>query len=108
MMALTKDFKETIQVRAQRDPAFRKALLQEGIECMLAGDIDTGKAVLRDYINATIGFEALAEVFDKSSKSLMRMFGPKGNPQASNLFAIIGYLQEQEGIHLEVKARKVA
>ena len=107
-MALTKDFKETIQVRAQRDPAFRKALLQEGIECMLAGDIDTGKAVLRDYINATIGFEALAEVFDKSSKSLMRMFGPKGNPQASNLFAIIGYLQEQEGIHLEVKARKVA
>jgi DNA-binding phage protein len=108
MMALTKDFKETIQVRAQRDPAFRKALLQEGIECMLAGDIDTGKAVLRDYINATIGFEALAEVFDKSSKSLMRMFGPKGNPQASNLFAIISYLQEQEGIHLEVKARKVA
>jgi hypothetical protein len=38
----------------------------------------------------------------------MGMFGPKGNPQASNLFAVIGYLQEQEGIHLEVKARKVA
>ena len=108
MIALTKDFKETIQVRAQRDPAFRKALLQEGIECLLAGDVNTGKAVLRDYINATIGFEELAEVFDKSSKSLMRMFGPKGNPQASNLFAVIGYLQEREGIHLEVKARKVA
>jgi DNA-binding phage protein len=108
MMALTKDFKETIQARAQRDPAFRKALLQEGIECLLAGDVDTGKAVLRDYINATIGFEELAEFFDKSSKSLMRMFGPKGNPQASNLFAVISYLQEREGIHLEVKARKVA
>jgi len=107
-MALTKDFKDTIQARAQRDPAFRKTLLQEGVECLLAGDIDTGKAVLRDYINATVGFEALAEVFDKSSKSLMRMFGPKGNPQASNLFAVISYLQEQEGIHLEVKARKVA
>jgi DNA-binding phage protein len=65
-------------------------------------------AVLRDYINATIGFEELSQVFDKSSKSLMRMFGPKGNPQASNLFAVIHYLQEQEGIHLEVKARKVA
>ena len=26
-MALTKDFKETIQARAQRDPAFRNALL---------------------------------------------------------------------------------
>ncbi len=108
MTALIKDFKETVQARAQRDPAFRKALLQEGVECLLAGDVDTGKAVLRDYINATIGFEELSRVFDKSSKSLMRMFGPKGNPQASNLFAVIGYLQEQEGIHLEVKARKVA
>ncbi len=107
-MALTKDFKGTIQARAQRDPAFRKALLQEGAECLLAGEIDTGKAVLRDYINATIGFEELSRVFDKSSKSLMRMFGPKGNPQASNLFAVIHYLQKQEGIHLEVKARKVA
>ena len=106
-MALTKDFKETILARAQQDPEFRKALLQEGIECLLAGDVDTGKAVLRDYINATIGFEELSRVFEKSSKSLMRMFGPKGNPQVSNLFAVIGYLQEQEGIHLEVKARKM-
>jgi DNA-binding phage protein len=108
MMALTKDFKDTMQARAHRDPAFRKALLQEGVECMLAGNVDTGKAVLRDYINATIRFEELSQVFDKSSKSLMRMFGPKGNPQASNLFAVIQYLQEQEDIHLEVKARKVA
>lgn len=107
-MALTKDFKDTIQARAQRDPAFRKALLQEGVECLLSGDVDTGKAVLRDYINATMGFEELSKAFDKSSKSLMRMFGPKGNPQASNLFAVIHYLQEQEGIYLEVKARKVA
>ena len=107
-MALTKDFKDTIQARAQRDPAFRKALLQEGVECLLAGDVYTGKAVLRDYIDATIGFEELSQVFEKSSKSLMRMFGPKGNPQAGNLFAVIQYLREQEGIHLEVKARKVA
>ena len=107
-MALTRDFKDTIQARAQRDSAFRKALLQEGVECLLADDVDTGKAVLRDYINATIGFEALSQVLDKSSKSLMLKLGPKGNPQASNLFAVIHYLQEQEGIHLEVKARKVA
>lgn len=107
-MALTRDFKDTIRARALRDSAFRKALLQEGVACLLSGDVETGKAVLRDYINATIGFEPLAEVFGKSSKSLMRMFGPKGNPQASNLFAVIHYLQEQEGIHLEVKARKVA
>ena len=90
-MALTKDFKDTIQARAQRDPAFRKALLQEGVECLLAGDVDTGKAVLRDYIDATIGFEELSQVFEKSSKSLMRMFGPKGNPRVSNLFAVIQF-----------------
>ena len=107
-MALTKDFKEAIQTRARRDSEFRKALLQEGTECLLAGDVATGKMILRDYINATIGFEELSGVVGKSSKSLMRMFGPKGNPQASNLFGVIGYLQEKEGIHLEVKARKVA
>ena len=75
------------------EPAFHKALLQEGVECLLAGDVDTGKSVLRDYINATIGFVELSQVFDKSSKSLMRMFGPKENPQASHLFAVIQYLQ---------------
>ncbi len=74
---------------------------------LLAGDVDTGKAVLRDYINTTMGFEELSQVFDKSSKSLMRMFGPKGNPQVSNLFAVTRYLQEQEGIHLEVKVREM-
>ncbi|NQV82572.1 MAG: transcriptional regulator [Rhodospirillales bacterium] len=103
-MALTKDFKETIQARLQRDPAFREALLMEGVDCLLSGDVETGKAALRDYINATIGFDALGSLTDKSPKSLMRMFGPVGNPQARNLFEIIGHLQKREGVHLEVKA----
>ena len=102
-MALTRDFKETIQARVERDPAFREALLKEGVECLLSGDVETGKTVLRDYINATIGFEALGDLTDKSPKSLMRMFGPKGNPQARNLFEIIGSLQEREGVHFEVR-----
>ena len=102
-MALTRDFKETIQARAERDPAFREELLKEGVECLLSGDVDTGKAVLRDYINATIGFEELGNLTDKSPKSLMRMFGPRGNPQARNLFEIIGHLQKREGLHFEVR-----
>ncbi len=102
-MALTRDFKETIQARVQRDPAFREELLKEGVECLLSGDVDTGKAVLRDYITATIGFEELGDLTDKSPKSLMRMFGPKGNPQARNLFEIIGHLQKREGIQFEVR-----
>jgi hypothetical protein len=102
-MTLTRDFKETIQARVARDPAFREALLKEGVECLLSGDVETGKTVLRDYINATIGFEALGDLTDKSPKSLMRMFGPKGNPQARNLFEIIGYLQKREGVHFELR-----
>jgi hypothetical protein len=101
-MVLTKDFKDTIKDRVERDPAFREELLKEGIECLLTGDVDTGKAVLRDYINATIGFDALGTATDRSPKSLMRMFGPKGNPQARNLFEIIAYLQQHESIHLKV------
>ncbi len=65
--------------------------------------MDTGKAVLRDYINATIGFEELGNLTDKSPKSLMRMLGPKGNPQSRNLFEIIGYLQKREDLHFEVR-----
>ena len=72
-MALTRNVKETIQARVQRDPAFREELVKEGIRCMLAGDVDTGKVVLRDYINATMGFDALG------SESLRHMFGPNGN-----------------------------
>ncbi len=64
--------------------------------------MDTGKAVLRDYINATNGFEELGGLTDKSPQSLMRMIGPRGNPQARNLFEIIGRLQRREGLRLEV------
>ncbi len=103
-MPLTRDFKETVQRRAERDPAFREGLLKEGVECLLAGDVDTGKIVLRDYINATIGFEELGALTNKSSKSLMRMFGPSGNPHARNLFEVIRCIQEHEGVQLEVKA----
>ncbi len=103
-MVLTREFKETIRARVQRDPAFREELLKESLECLLSGDVDTGKALLRDYINATIGFEELGNLTDKSPKSLMRMLGPKGNPQARNLFEIIGHLQNREGVHFEVRA----
>lgn len=107
-MALTRDFKETVQARAKSDPAFRRALLHEGVECLLSGDLDTGKVVLRDYINATLGFEELGSRTARSAKSLMRMFGPSGNPQARNLFEVIGCLQRHEGVHLEVRANGYA
>ena len=68
-------------------PAFGEALLREGIDTMLIGDVETGKAILRDYIKAKIGFENLGEATGPQPKSLIRMFGPRGNPQAKNLFS---------------------
>ncbi|MDP1736320.1 MAG: transcriptional regulator [Caulobacter sp.] len=103
-MALTRSFKETVQARVARDPAFKQALLSEGVNALLEGDLDIGKAVLRDYINATIGFDSLAAATGTPAKSLMRMFGPRGNPNASNLFAVIGCLQRESGVTLEVRA----
>lgn len=103
-MPLTRDFKETVRARAQRDPDFREGLLKEGVECLLSGDVDTGKIVLRDYINATIGFEELGALTNKQPKSLMRMFGPDGNPHARNLFEVISRIQQHEGVQLEVNA----
>jgi hypothetical protein len=102
-MALTRDFKETVQARVQRDPAFRIELLREGIERLLAGDIEVAKTVLRDYINATIGYGELAAATHHSSKSLMRMLGPKGNPNARNLLQIVAYLQRHAGVRFQLR-----
>ena len=104
-MALTRDFKETILARVQADPKFRDALLKEGIETLLGGDVDAGKAILRDYIKATVGFEQLGAETGSSPKSLIRMFGPRGNPQARNLFAVISQLQRHAGLTLRVTAK---
>jgi len=73
---------------------------------MLSGDIKTGKALIRDYINATIGFERLSRLTKKDSKSLMRMFSVNGNPTANNLFDIIHILQEKEGVHYRLQATR--
>jgi DNA-binding phage protein len=104
-MPLTRAFKATVQARTRRDRKYREALLREGVKCLLAGDLDTGKAILRDYINATIGFGKLSRLTGRPAESLMRMLGPRGNPQARNLFEVIGHLQRVEGLHFEVSVR---
>lgn len=105
-MPLSRNFKKTILARVERDGKFRDALFREAIEAMLCGDIDVGKSMLRDYIHATVGFEMLADATGTPVKSLMRMFGPKGNPQAKNLFSVISYLQQEAGLHLSLRASR--
>lgn len=104
-MPLTRSFKETIKTRAATDSAFRVALLTEAVDLLLSGDVATGKGVLRDYINATVGFEDLADEVGTPSKSLMRMFSAKGNPRAENLFSVISRLQQLTGVHLAVRSQ---
>jgi DNA-binding phage protein len=101
-MESTRSFRELVQRNVATDSAFAAALLREGIDTLLAGDVDTGKAVLRDYIKATVGFEKLGQEIGTQPKSLIRMFGPRGNPQARNLFGVIYYLQKQAGVQLHV------
>lgn len=105
-MPLTHDFKETIRARAQRDPNFRQALLREAVECVLNGDLATGRAVLRDFVNATAGFRSLEKRTGIPAKSLMRMLGPKGSPSAANLASILTALQESEGVQFELAVRR--
>ena len=103
-MALTREFKDTVMARAQRDRKFREALFSEAINAYLAGDAATGKAILRDLINATIGFEALATEISKPSKSLHRMLAPRGNPSSENFFDIVRALQKKTKVRLRVVA----
>jgi DNA-binding phage protein len=101
-VARTKSFRDLVYSRVKTEKKFAEALLREGIDAMLSGDVDTGKTILRDYIKATVGFEQLGEATGAPAKSLIRMFGPRGNPQAKNLFSVIGYLQKRAGLNLHV------
>ena len=102
-MALTRDFRQTVQARVKQDPAFRHGLLGEAIENLLSGEVALGKELLRDYINATVGFPKLATQTKIHVKTLHQMFGPRGNPTASNLFGIVAYLQRAEGLRFKLR-----
>jgi hypothetical protein len=104
-MTLTRSFRETIREQLASS-AFRREFLREAVSNMIAGDLETAKAVLREYINGTVGFVLLGEALSKSPKSLMRMLSPEGNPQARNLFEIVSLLQKIDGTVLEVRAFK--
>ena len=104
-MGLTRDFKDTIQARALKDPAFRIALLEKSINEFLTGDLDTAKALLRDYVNSSISFEKLAKKTKIRDKSLQRMLSNKGNPTTSNFCTVLQAIQKIEGINIGVRVR---
>src|SRR5437773_9287038 len=107
-MALTRDFKQTVVERVKKDPAFAKALLDEAATLFLNGEPHTARLILRDLVNATIGFEALAAETAKPAKSLHRMLSKQGNPTMDNLAAILGVLRKKLGVDLQAHTVKAA
>jgi DNA-binding phage protein len=107
-MALTRDFKQTVVERVQRDPQFAHALFDEALTLMLTGEPETARMMLRDLINSTVGFETLAERTDKPAKSLHRMFSARGNPSMDNLTAVVGSLRDWLHLSVEVRSKRVA
>ena len=97
-----------VQARVKRDAAFRKGLLSEAIESLLSGEVTLGKELLRDYINATVGFPKLGAHTKIHVRTLHQMFGPNGNPTASNLFEIVAYLQQAEGVRFKIRSTRAA
>ncbi len=92
----------------KRDPAFRRGILSDALESLLSGEVALGKELLRDYINATVGFPKLAVHTKIHVKTIHQMFGPNGNPTARNLFEIVAYLQHAEGVRFEVRPARAA
>ncbi len=100
-MALTRDFKETVIARVKRDPAFAQALLDEALTLFLNGEPESAKLILRDLVNATMGFETLSRKVHKSSKSLHRMLSKSGNPTMENLSAILVAIKK--ALHVDIR-----
>lgn len=107
-MTTTRDYKDTINERSQSDPGFAIALFEEAISLFLNGEADTARLILRDLINATIGFEKLARETEKPSKSLHRMLSAKGNPTMDNLTTILQVLREKLNVDIQVQAAPCA
>jgi DNA-binding phage protein len=107
-MGLTRDFKETVVARVERNPAFAQALLDEATTLLISGEAETARLILRDLVNATLGFEQLEKLTDVPSKSLHRMLSPKGNPSMDNLAAILSAVSSNIPRARNARQRKVA
>jgi len=106
-MPLSRDFRETA-MEELRTPEYRRAFLCEAAGALLRGELETAKPALRAYINGTMGFAKAGADLGRSPKTLMRMLGPRGNPQAKNLLQLIAYLQKAEGASWQVVDRVAA
>jgi len=107
-MALTRDFKQTIVERVRRDKKFARSLLDEAATLFLNGEPEAARLLLRDLVNATVGFETLAGLTNKPAKSLHRMLSKHGNPSMDNLALIFDAVRQRMKVELKAQAVKAA
>ena len=98
-----RSFNEIVRERAGREPAFAGALLEEAVECMLAGELPTARSLIRDAIKGSMGYAELSRRTGTPEKSLVRMFGPSGNPTAANISSVLHELQRHGRVRLRVR-----
>ena len=106
-MALTRHFKHTVLERVRREPCFGRHLLDEAGTLFLNGEPGPARMILRDLVNATVGFGRLASATDTPAKSLHRMLSARGNPSMDNLAAVFCAMRLALGVHIRVKAHPV-
>lgn len=92
-MALTREYRQTVLGRLQRDPKFARALYAEAINALLEGETTVGLSALRDLVHASITFKKLARQTGFGEKALHRMLSTHGNPTTRNLVTIVHAIQ---------------
>ena len=107
-MALTRDFKHTVVERVRRDPKVCAGAPGRGGHAVLNGEPEAARLLLRDLVNASVGFEALAGLTDKPAKSLHRMLSRNGNPSMDNLAAIFDAVRQRLKVGLKAQTVKTA
>ena len=104
---LARSFRESVADRARASPGLRTALVEEAMQALADGTMETARTLLRDVANATVGFQALARETGIPEKSLMRMLGPNGNPSLLNLGSIVRALNRHVGACVTLRAEMV-
>jgi len=99
-----RSFNEGVQARVGREPAFASALLEGAVECMLTGELPVARSLIRDVIKGSIGYAELSRRTRTPEKSLIRMFGPSGNPTAANMSCVLHELQRYGCVRLRVRS----
>jgi hypothetical protein len=97
----------TKYLRTRRDASFTKGMLEQTVALFLAGESEAARLILRDLVAATVGFEELAVLTNRSVKSLRAMLTSNGKPGMDALSSILQAIRACLDVNLEVRVADV-